>query len=233
MADEPRIIERTLLTIPYVALTFDACPTRKKVDFDEKILKVLQEKKVPSTFFMSGRWVKKNASIVRWLGEEPLFEIGNHGFRHSHMMRYNEEYIEKDLLKTQLLIEKITGKAPSYFRPPYGEVNERVARIASQLGLTTIQFNLESGDPNGKLSKKGLVRRILSKTAGGSIIVFHMNRNGLHTAKALPEIIDGLRNKGFTLVTVDELLRQEKIAIERMKKLLAFHTLFAEYKSFY
>lgn len=221
VAEEPRIIERSSLSIPYVALTFDACPTRKKIDFDEKLVKTLIDKKVSATFFMSGRWVKKNRTVVKQLAEEPLFEIGNHGFNHPHMKGKKGNIVNSDLSRTQLLIKEVTGKTPKYFRPPYGEVDKRVAKIASSLGLITIQYDIESGDPNSSLSKKRLIRRVLSEAEGGSIIVFHMNRNGLHTAEALPEIIDGLRSRGFALVTIDELLRQEQIAFERIKNLLA------------
>ena len=217
-AAEPLVIERSSLSIPYVALTFDACPTRKKIDFDDKVINILKDKNVPATFFMSGRWVEKNRSAVKQLSTEPLFEIGNHGFNHLHMKRKKGRIISSDLLKAQLLIKEITGKPPRYFRPPYGEVNQKVARVASRLGLTTVQYNIESGDPNARLTKKRLIKRVLSKASGGSIIVFHMNRNGLHTAEALSDIIDGLRKRGFTLVTIDELLRQEQLALETLKE---------------
>ena len=54
--------------------------------------------------------------------------------------------------------------------------------------------------------RRGSSEGILRDAKGGSIIVFHMNRKGVHTAEVLPDIIDGLRKRGFTLVTVGELL---------------------------
>ena len=71
----------------------------------------------------------------------------------------------------------------------------------------TIQYDLASGDPDPGLSVKKLVRGVLENARGGSIIVFHMNRKGAHTAEVLPEVISGLRKKGFTLVTVGEMLK--------------------------
>jgi len=100
----------------------------------------------------------------------------------------------------------MTGRTPHYFRPPYGEVDERVAAIAQNAGLTTIQYDIASGDPDAGLSPQRIIRSILRDAKSGSIIVFHMNRKGVHTAEVLPDIIDGLRKKGFTLVTVGELL---------------------------
>jgi peptidoglycan/xylan/chitin deacetylase (PgdA/CDA1 family) len=102
----------------------------------------------------------------------------------------------------------VTGKTPRYFRPPYGEVDARVATLAAGAGLVTIQYDVASGDPDPNLSAGALVRGVLGQAKGGSIVVFHMNKNGVHTAEALPEIIDGLRKKGFELVTVGELLQE-------------------------
>ena len=104
----------------------------------------------------------------------------------------------------------MTGKTPRYFRPPYGEVDERVAKLAAPAGLVTIQYDIPSGDPDPGLSPQRIARCVLRDAKGGSIIVFHMNRNGVHTAEALPEIIEGLRKKGFSLVTVGELLQEER-----------------------
>ncbi len=118
--------------------------------------------------------------------------------------------MRKELLKTQVIIGDITGKTPKYFRPPYGEVSKGLAKEADKLGLTTIQYDLASGDPNRRLSAKKLLKRVLSKTKGGSIVVFHMNRNGHYTADVLLQIIEGLRERALVLVTVDELLKSEK-----------------------
>jgi peptidoglycan/xylan/chitin deacetylase (PgdA/CDA1 family) len=71
----------------------------------------------------------------------------------------------------------------------------------------TIQYDIASGDPDPGLSAKRIARSVLADAQGGSIVVFHMNRNGMHTAEVLPEVIAGLRKKGFTLVTVGELLK--------------------------
>jgi peptidoglycan/xylan/chitin deacetylase (PgdA/CDA1 family) len=111
------------------------------------------------------------------------------------------------LKRTQAIIKKTTGKTPRYFRSPFGEVDERVAKLAAEAGLVTIQYDIASGDPDPSLSPQKIVSSVLRDAKGGSIIVFHVNRNGVHTAEVLPEIVSGLRQKGFTLVTVGELLK--------------------------
>ncbi len=190
-----------------IAITFDACPTTLPDEYDEKVIEVLLLEKTPATLFLSGRWVEKNPEKTKFLANQPLFEIANHAFWHPHLLEKDDERILRELKRTQVIINKTTGRTPHYFRPPYGEVDERVAAIAQKAGLTTIQYDIASGDPDAGLSPQRIIRSILRDAKGGSIIVFHMNRKGVHTAEVLPDIIDGLRKKGFTLVTVGELLK--------------------------
>ena len=191
-----------------IALTFDACPTSRPDEYDKKVIEILIKEKVPATLFMSGRWVEKNIETVKLLASQPQFEIANHGFWHPHMLEKDDGRIERELKRTQAIIKKTTGKEPRYFRPPYGEIDDRVCRLVHGQGLTTIQYDLPSGDPDANLSASRIARTVIRDAKGGSIIVFHMNGNGVHTAEALPEIISGLRKKGYTLVTVGELLRE-------------------------
>jgi peptidoglycan/xylan/chitin deacetylase (PgdA/CDA1 family) len=87
-------------------------------------------------------------------------------------------------------------------------VDERLANLAKTTGLVTIQYDIASGDPDPGLSPHRIARSVLRDARGGSIIVFHMNRKGVHTADVLPEVISGLKKKGFLLVTVGELLKK-------------------------
>jgi hypothetical protein len=77
------------------------------------------------------------------------------------------------------------------------------------VGLVTVQYDIASGDPDPGLSAKRIVRSVVADAKGGSIVVFHMNKNGPHTAEALSEVVKGLREKGFELVTVGEILNRK------------------------
>jgi peptidoglycan-N-acetylglucosamine deacetylase len=206
-APDPLIIEHGPRTSKEIALTFDACPTGKPDEYDEKVIEVLLREKVPATLFLSGRWVEKNAGRAKFLASQPQFEIAAHSYYHPHMTEKDDQRDLRELRNTQAMIKKVTGRTPRYFRPPYGEVDERVAKLASQCSLSTIQYDIASGDPDPGLSAERIARVLLHDARGGSIIVFHMNENGVHTAEALPLVIEGLRNKGYALVTVGELLQ--------------------------
>jgi peptidoglycan/xylan/chitin deacetylase (PgdA/CDA1 family) len=203
---DPVIVEHGPRDAKKVALTFDACPTGREDEYDERVIEVLTREKVPATLFMSGRWVEKNRDTAKALSANPQFEIANHAFWHPHMLEKDDERILRELKRTQDIIRKTTGKRPKYFRPPFGEVDERLAKLAAQAGLVTVQYDIASGDPDPGLSAKRIIRGVVGEAKGGSIVVFHMNENGARTAEVLPEVIKQLREKGFELVTVGELL---------------------------
>ncbi len=191
-----------------IALTFDACPTALTDEYDKNVIETLLREKVPATLFLSGRWVEKNPAAAKFLADQPQFEIAAHSYTHPHLLEKPDDRILREMKRTQTIIKRITGRTPRYFRPPFGEVDERVAKLALKAGLVTIQYDIASGDPDPGLSPRRIVRTLLRDAKGGSIIVLHMNRKGAHTAELLPDIIDGLRKRGFTLVTVGELLKK-------------------------
>lgn len=205
-AGEPLIIEHGPRDSKKIALTFDACRTSMPDDYDGSVVDILLREQVHATIFMSGRWAERNADKAAFLASRPQFEIANHAYWHPHLLQKDDAVVLSDLGLTQTVLQKVTGKVPRYFRPPYGEVDERVARLAAQVGLVTIQYDIASGDPDPKLKPERIARAILRDARGGSIIVFHANRHGVHTAELLPQVISGLRQKGFELVTVGEML---------------------------
>jgi peptidoglycan/xylan/chitin deacetylase (PgdA/CDA1 family) len=190
-----------------VALTFDACATQAPSGYDDALIRVLVETRTPATLFLGGKWMLDHPEETRKLAAVDRFELGNHSFLHPHITRIPEERVRQELEWTQMVVYSLTGRRASLFRPPYGEYDERSLRIAAELGFTTVQFDLASGDPDPGASKDRLVSSIAAGARNGSIVVMHMNGRGRHTAEALPAIIDELHRKGFVLVTVGDLIR--------------------------
>jgi peptidoglycan/xylan/chitin deacetylase (PgdA/CDA1 family) len=207
----PRIVTHGPRNVSRVALTFDVCPTRPPVELDERIVAALRDARAPATFFVSGRWARSLPDVVRHLAAEPLFEIGNHTFHHPHLRKLDDEEIRHELVATQDLLDALTGHAPRWFRPPFGEVDERVAGVAEGVGLTTVQFDVASGDPAPGVTAATLVRTVLERAKAGSIVVLHANHRRFPTADALPAIIAGLRAKGLQLVTVGDLVAPDAV----------------------
>jgi len=190
-----------------VALTFDACATKIASGYDEEVLRVLIATQTPATLFLGGKWMLEHAEQTRRLAANELFELGNHSFLHPHMTRIPDDQVHQELEWTQIVMYSLTGRQALLYRPPYGEHDERISRIAAAVGLITVQFDLASGDPDPGMTKERLVRSVTTGARNGSIIVMHMNGRGWKTAEALPDIISELRRKGFSIVTVGQMMR--------------------------
>ena len=205
-ASLPQVINYGVRSEKRIALTFDACSSIHQSQLDRKLVQVLVDYNVPATLFMGGKWVEDQPEAAKELADNPLFEIANHGFHHRHLTRLDRATTKQELQRAQDAIETITGVRPRYFRAPYGEYNRQLVKVAAGLGLTTIQYDLASGDPDKRATAKRLSRHVLHNVKGGSIVVMHINQRGWHTAEALPTIIRDLREQGYTFVTVSELL---------------------------
>jgi len=192
-----------------VALTFDACWTRGDNHFDGRIIQDLQAAGAPATFFLCGGWMAARADAVRNLGTLPQMELGIHGWYHEHLPRLTDERISLELARSAAELVRLTGRRPTLFRAPFGICDARIVRLARQQALTTVSYDLPSGDPDPRVTRQELTRWVVRKAQNGSILVFHVNGRGWHTAEALPDIIAGLRARGFVLVTVGDLLRDQ------------------------
>jgi peptidoglycan/xylan/chitin deacetylase (PgdA/CDA1 family) len=188
-----------------VALTFDACSTHAPGRYDRRITEVLAESRVPATIFLGGKWMEDNVDHVRELAQISHLELGNHTFLHPHMTEVSDERARRELEWTQAVLFTLTGRQAHLFRPPFGEVDARIAKIAAALGLRTIEYDLASGDPDVHFTREVLTKYVTESARPGSIVVMHINTRGWHTAEALPDIVSGLRARGLELVTVGEL----------------------------
>jgi peptidoglycan/xylan/chitin deacetylase (PgdA/CDA1 family) len=192
-----------------VALTFDACSTRDMSKYDARVTHALLATGTPATIFLGGSWAREETAQVRELARHPQFELANHTYTHPHLPLVKDEArIREELVKTQAEIHALTGQTPRWFRPPYGEYDQRVVRIAAELGLTTVEYDLPSGDPDAHATKEKLIAWVLARVQPGSIVVMHINHTRFHTAEALPGIIEGLRKRGYSLVTVGQLISE-------------------------
>ena len=186
----PELISHGRRDRKLIALTFDACSTRDPSKYDARVTAALLAANAPATIFLGGSWAKEEVA-----------------FTHPHLSALKDEArIRDELVRTQAEVKALTGHQPRLFRPPYGEYDQRVVKIAGDLGLVTVEYDLPSGDPDVHATKERLVQWVLSQAKPGSIVVMHINHLKFHTAEALPDIIGGLRARGFTLVTVGQLI---------------------------
>lgn len=190
-----------------IAISFDASWGAERT---EGILQTLRENDIKTTFFLTGFWVEKYPDMVKKIAEEG-HEIGNHTYSHPHLNSLGEKEIELEVQKVHNLIKELTEKDPDLFRPPFGEYSNKVVSVLDRMGYKTIQWSVDSLDWKD-LSKEEIVGRVLGGLHEGAIVLFH--NNGKFTAEALPDIIRGAKEKGYTIVPISELLYPDKYYID-------------------
>ena len=189
-----------------IAISFDCA---WGVDYTDKLLEIMQSEGVRCTFFMVEFWTTKHPEYVKKISDFG-HEIGTHSSTHPYMSKLDEGAIRKELSTSSLAIENITGKKVEVFRPPYGDYDNLLIQTAEDMGLYTIQWDVDSLDWKD-LDKNQIEKRVLSRVKSGSIVLFH--NQGLHTAEALPQIIKELKAKGYSFVPIGELIYRENFYI--------------------
>ncbi len=189
------------------AITFDCA---WGTEYTDAILSALKNSSVRATFFMVEFWAEKYPGFVKKIDESGC-EIGTHSSTHSYMSKLNAEGIKSELSTSSQAIKDVTGKEVELFRPPYGDYDDELIKTASELGYYTIQWDVDSLDWKD-LSASDIAMRVINGAKNGSIILMH--NNGLHTAEAVPVILETLKNRGYSFVPVGELILRENYVID-------------------
>jgi peptidoglycan/xylan/chitin deacetylase (PgdA/CDA1 family) len=138
----------------------------------------------------------------------PYFELGNHSWSHPDFAVISTSQMTSEITLTQAIIQRVAGREPTLFRFPFGTTRDEAFPVIARYGLRAIQWDVVSGDPDPAVSAEAMTHEVLQQVRNGSIVIMHINGRGWHTAEALPAIIAGLKERGFTLVTVSRLLRK-------------------------
>ncbi len=185
-----------------IAISFDCA---WGVDYTDKLLETMAKENVKCTFFTVEFWAKAHPDYLKKISDMG-HEIGTHSATHPYMSKLDKNAVIKELTTSCRAIESVTGKKVEVFRPPYGDYNDNLIDTASEMGLYTIQWDVDSLDWKN-LSASEIKARVLSRVKNGSIVLFH--NQGLHTHEALPEIIKELKIKGYEFVPIGELIYRD------------------------
>lgn len=188
-----------------IAITFDAGANAECFD---DLIAALEKARVRGTFFITGNWAQRNMDCARAISKHG-HEVGNHTWNHLALPKYSDEVVREEITRAENLLTEISGQNPRpRLRAPFGERNDRVLRIAANLGYRSIYWTIDSLDSvEPRKTPQFLIDRITSKTDAeldGAIILMHVGIKS--TAYALPAIIANLQARGFQLVTVSKLL---------------------------
>ena len=179
-----------------VALTFDDGPDGNTTP---QALDILAKYKVKATFFVQGKNIAGNESLLKRMQSEG-HEVGNHSWNHPILTKLSLEDAKKQLTDTEDAITKVLGKSSKLMRPPYGAISDD---IRNNLDLSFIMWNVDSLDWKSK-NEAAILTEIQHQTTDGSIILLH----DIHqpSVNSLPKVIEYLQGQGYSFVTVSDLL---------------------------
>lgn len=202
------IIARVETNKPVVALTFDDGPS---VRFTTDVLTVLKDRDVKATFFLIGKETAENLPQARLIVDAG-HEIGNHSYTHSNMAWMGPGSVKDEIERTDAAIRSAGYQGEILFRPPNGKKLVTLPWYLWQNGRKTIMWDVEPESyPEITANADAMTRYVVDNAKNGSIILLHvMYRSRDVSRQALPQIIDGLRQKGFGFVTVSELLKDRQ-----------------------
>lgn len=192
---------------PKVAITFDAAWTNQDT---EELINILDKHNAKATFFIVGEWAEKFPESVKAFYDSG-HTIANHSDTHKAFSKCSYKDIKEEILNCNEKLEGITGGKVTLVRAPSGDYTDQSLSVTSELKMTMIQWDVDSLDYRG-LSVEEITDRVVSRTVNGSIILFH---NGVeNTAEALDSVLTKLGEKGYSFVTVDELIYKDNYYLD-------------------
>jgi peptidoglycan/xylan/chitin deacetylase (PgdA/CDA1 family) len=190
-------------TEPVVAFTFDDGPLP---DWTPMVLDALDRHEVPATFFCVGRNVVRHGGLLR--GRIDRHEIGNHSWSHPDLATLDLARVHGELLRTHAAITATLGRVPKLMRPPYGHLGGSTLLAADAFGYPVVLWSQQMHEARYVSHPQDQVTDIVAGARPGAIILAHDvgPTRRLVALNRLGEMFAGLKDRGFRMVTVSELL---------------------------
>lgn len=189
------------------SLTFDAAWGNEDT---QQLIDILGKYNIKATFFVVGEWVDKYPESVKAL-HDAGHEIMNHSDNHPYFTKLSAERIKTQLNTCNEKIAAITGVTPILFRPPYGDYNDSVVATVRECGMYCIQWDVDSLDWKDPTPDQ-ICQRVLKRVQPGSIVLFH--NAAKNTPAALPSVIEGLIQQGYSMVPVSQLILRDNFTMD-------------------
>ena len=187
-----------------IALSFDAAWGAEDT---EQILETLKKHDIHVTFFATGGWVESYPEDVKAVLAAG-HDLGNHSASHLNMSELSDEEKKEELMSVHEKVKELTGYEMFLFRPPYGDYDNAVVNVAKDCGYYSIQWDVDSLDWLNRGVDSIIETVTKHKNLGnGSIILCHNGAD--YTAQALDELITKLKEQGYEIVPVSELIYRE------------------------
>lgn len=188
-----------------VALTFDDGPS----GYTGKVLRILRQHRVPATFFVVGQETEGRVKLLRRM-RHGGHEIGNHTWSHPYLTALSNRQVRNQLRRTNRRIRQETNVRPHVFRPPYDAVNGRIRRIARNMDMRTVLWDVDPREWE-QPGCSAISARVNSGVDRQSIVLMHDGGgNRSQTVCALSTVIRSLKRRKYRFVTATDFYRQSK-----------------------
>jgi peptidoglycan-N-acetylglucosamine deacetylase len=201
-----------------LALTYDDGPNDPHT---MHLLAVLAKYDARATFFLIGRYVRRRPDIVREIAKAGHI-IGNHTFTHPLLTLKSENEIRKELADCRAAIQDATGEHSNCFRPPFGGRRPAVLRVAREMGLEPIMWNVTGYDWNAPPAAR-IEQKVASRIRGGEVILLHdgghkqFGADRSQTVLATESLIGRCKSEGHGFVTIPEMVPNRGLGRESAK----------------
>jgi peptidoglycan/xylan/chitin deacetylase (PgdA/CDA1 family) len=190
-----------------LALTYDDGPNDPHTF---RLLEVLAKHNVHATFFLIGRFVQQRQDIVREIVKAGHV-VGNHTFTHPLLTLRSSAEVRKELIDCRAALQDTIGEHSSLFRPPFGGRRPVVLRVARELGLQPVMWNVTGYDWTAPPAKV-IERKVSNQIHGGNVILLHdgghkrMGADRSQTVVATDHLITRYKSEGYEFVTIQQML---------------------------
>ncbi len=169
-----------------------------------QILDILDEYSAKSTFFIGGSWADDNVACLKEIVSRG-HELGNHGYFHKAHDKLGERENREEIARCNQFLTLAAGQEPTLFAPPSGAYSSVTVSVAKSLKMKTVLWTKDTIDWRDK-DPSLVYTRATKDVSGGALVLMHPMA---HTVKALPDILNEYKRRGFSVITVSENLRIE------------------------
>jgi peptidoglycan/xylan/chitin deacetylase (PgdA/CDA1 family) len=209
---------RTFIGLPrgtkQIALTYDDGPNDPHT---LHLLDVLAGHGVHATFFMIGRYVRQRPDIAREVAKAGHI-VGNHTFTHPVLSLLSSNQIRTELVDCRQALADAIGQHSNLFRPPFGARRPAVLRIAHEVGLAPVMWNVTGYDWNAPPAAE-IERKCVRQIRGGEVVLLHdgghkqMGADRSQTVLATDHLISRYKAEGYEFVTISEMLARAQAEV--------------------
>lgn len=180
-----------------------ACNVDWGNEYIPQMLSIFEKENIKITFFVTGKWAEKNEKILKNIYSQK-HEIGNHGYAHDDYGKLDYTGNAEGIKKCHEVLNNILNIECKYFAPPAGSFNDNTIKAAKELNYDIIMWSIDTIDWREDSTQDKIINRVLTQAENSAIVLMHPTKE---TIKALPVIIQTLKEEGYDIVKVSQVIK--------------------------